>query len=225
MPHAPPRAILVDLDGTLVDTYRLYLECWRRAVAPYLYRVPGDAEILARHPLAERPALAAWIGERYVDECHAAAGRHYADLHASLGEGPYEGVREMLAALRAAGYPLGIVTGKARDAWQVTERDLALGSFAVLVTGDDVAAPKPDPRGLLAAAAELRVAPAECVYVGDSLADLHAGRNAGMRVAAALWPKTGPGEGERFVNDAARFEPDYAFERPADLTRAFAAWC
>jgi pyrophosphatase PpaX len=221
----PPRAILFDLDGTLVDTYRLYLECWRRAVAPYLYREPDDAEIMAHHPLAERPTLAAWIGERYVDECHAAARRHYAALHASLGEGPYEGVREMLAALRSAGYPLGIVTGKPRDAWEVTERDLALGPFAVVVTGDDVAAHKPDPEGLLAAAKSIGIDPARCVYVGDALGDLCAGHNAGMRVAAALWPKTGLGEAERFVNDAGPLAPDWVFARPADLTRAFAAWC
>jgi HAD superfamily hydrolase (TIGR01549 family) len=220
----PPSAILFDLDGTLIDTYRLHLECYRRALAPYLYREPTDAEIVARQP-SERGRLAEWIGERYADECHEAVWRHYGALHASLGEGPYDGVLEMLAALRSAGYPLGIVTGKRRGPWEVTERDLALGPFAVVVTGDEVAAYKPDPQGLLAAAKAMDVEPARCVYVGDALGDLHAGRNAGMRVAAALWPKTGPGEAERFVNEAAPYAPAWTFARPADLTRAFAAWC
>jgi HAD superfamily hydrolase (TIGR01549 family) len=224
MTHTPA-AVLFDLDGTLIDTYRLYLECYRLALAPYLYREPSDEEIVARGPASERRFVAEWIGELYADDCHAAVRRHYASLHASLGEGAYEGVREMLAALRSAGYPLAIVTGKGRDAWEVTERELALGPFAAVVTDDDVRAPKPDAEGLLAAARALATAPEACVYVGDSLTDLQAGRNAGMRVAAALWPKTAPGERERFVNQASAFSPDWAFHRPADVTRAFAAWC
>jgi HAD superfamily hydrolase (TIGR01509 family) len=137
----------------------------------------------------------------------------------------YDGVPEMLAALRAAGYPLGIVTGKGRHAWEVTDRELGLGAFAVVVTDDDVAAPKPDPQGLLAAARELGMAPGELVYVGDSTGDLAAGRAAGMRTAAVLWPKTGDGEAERFVNRITPLAPDWVFDRPADLTRVFARWC
>lgn len=151
--------------------------------------------------------------------------RHYAELHGALNEGPYEGVREMLAALRSAGYPLGIVTGKGREAWEVTEAALALGPFAAVVTDDDVRAPKPDPEGILAALREMRIAPADAVYVGDSLGDLRAGRAAGTRTAAALWPKTAPGERERFLHDIALLAPDWMLERPADLTRLLVRWC
>jgi pyrophosphatase PpaX len=222
---AQPAAILFDVDGTLVDTYRLYLECYRRALAPYLYRTPSDEDIVARHPLAEREVLAEWIGSRYVDDCHAAVRRNYAELHASFGEGPYDGVREMLAGLRSAGVPVGVATGKGRDAWEVTERDLALGPFAAVVTGDDVRHPKPHPDGLLEAARRMGAAPDACLYVGDSVADLEAGRGAAMLVAGALWAKTDADDRERFVNRAAAFQPEWLFERPADLTRAFAAWC
>ncbi|HEX5727560.1 MAG TPA: HAD family hydrolase, partial [Longimicrobiaceae bacterium] len=156
---------------------------------------------------------------------HAAAVRHYAELHGALGEGPYPGVREMLAALRAAGYPLGIVTGKGRSAWEVTEAALGLGPFGVVVTDDDVSAPKPDPEGLRLAAAGLDVPAAACLYVGDSPGDLEAGRNAGMRVAAALWPKTAPGESDAFLQQVRRFAPEWSFAHPGDVTRALAAWC
>jgi HAD superfamily hydrolase (TIGR01509 family) len=222
---APPRALLFDLDGTLVDTFRLYLESYARAVEPYLGRRPTVGDFHARGPSSERRFLVDWLGEADGHAAHLEMIRHYAELHGSLCEGPYDGVREMLAALRAAGWPLGIVTGKGRRGWEVTERELALGPFAVVVTDDDTEAPKPDPAGLLLAARELAVEPADCVYVGDSLVDLAAGRNAGMRVAATLWPKTAEGERERFLKDAARFDPDRVFERPADVTRAFAAWC
>lgn len=220
-----PDAILFDLDGTLIDTYRLYLESYRRALEPYLGYRPTVEEFIARGPSSEKRFLAGWIGAGNADACHAAMVRHYAELHGALGEGPYPGVREMLAALRAAGYPLGIVTGKGRHAWEVTEAALGLGPFRVVVTDDDVASPKPDPEGLRLAAAELGVSAAECLYVGDSAGDLAAGRNAGMRVAAALWPKTSPGEPERFRDEVRPYAPDWTFAHPADLTRTFARWC
>lgn len=224
--HPPlPRAILFDLDGTLIDTYRLYVESYRRALEPFLGHAPTEAEMIARGPSSERRFLVDWLGEERGEACHAAFRRHYAELHGALAEGIYDGVREMLAALRAAGYPLGIVTGKARHAWEVTDREMGLGEFAVVVTDDDVAEPKPDPQGLLAAARELGIAPDEVVYVGDSAGDLAAGRAAGMRTAAVLWPKTGEGEAERFVNRITPLAPDWTFTRPADLTRAFARWC
>jgi HAD superfamily hydrolase (TIGR01549 family) len=221
----PPQAILFDLDGTLIDTWRLYWEVYNRALEPYLGRRPTPDDFRAHAPSAERKFLLHWLGEEAGAACHADLLRHYAELHGSLGEGVYDGVREMLAALRAAGYPLGIVTGKGRGAWEITERELALGPFGVVVTDDDVSAPKPDPEGLLAAVRALGVAPADAVYVGDSAGDLHAGRNAGMRVAAVLWPKTAPGEPERFLESVRAHAPDWVFRRPADLTRAFAPWC
>jgi len=219
------RAILFDLDGTLIDTYRLYLEGYRRALEPFLGYRPDDQEIIAHRPSSERRFLLEWLGRERGDACHAGFRRHYAELHGALADGIYDGVPEMLQALRAGGYPLGIVTGKARHAWEVTEREMALGRFDVVVTDDEVRAGKPDPQGLLAAARELGADPASVVYAGDSVVDLEAGRAAGMRTAAVLWPKTAEGEAERFVNRISPLAPDWIFQRPADLTRTFARWC
>lgn len=221
----PPRALLFDLDGTLIDTYRLYLEAYQRALEPYLGRRPAVEEFAARDPSSERRFLAGWIGEENAAACHAEAVRHYGALHGALCDGVYDGVREMLDALRAAGYALGIVTGKGRAAWEVTERELGLGRFDVVVTDDDVHAPKPDPGGLLAASEALGIAPAELAYVGDSGGDLRAGRNAGMRIGAALWAKTALGEADAFLEAVRPLAPDWHFARPAEVTRAFAAWC
>jgi hypothetical protein len=48
---------------------------------------------------------------------------------------------------------------------------------------------------------------------------------AGMLLGAAVWPKQGEGERERFLEQIIRYDPDWAFERPADVTRKFAPWC
>jgi len=220
-----PKAILFDLDGTLIDTFRLYVESYVRALEPFLGHAPTLEEIAAHNPSSERGFLYEWLGREKGEACHAAFRAHYAELHGALGEGLYDGVREMLAALRSAGFPLGIVTGKGRHAWEVTEREMELGAWQVVVTDDDVPAPKPAPGGLLAGARALGVHPAEVVYVGDSVVDLKAGRAAGMRTAAVLWPKTGEGEAERFVNTTRELAPDWVFARPAELTRTFARWC
>ncbi len=217
--------ILFDLDGTLIDTYHLYLESYRRALAPHLGRAPTDAEIIARRPSSERRFLAEWIGEEQANSCHATMREHYATLHGALGEGVYPGVPEMLTALRSAGYRLGIVTGKGRATWGVSQSFLHQGEWEAVVTDDDVRHPKPDPEGILLALGQMGVEPDNALYVGDSSGDLDAGRRAGTRVAAALWPKTAPGERESYLEEIACFMPDWAWERPADVTRSLAGWC
>lgn len=221
----PPTAILFDLDGTLIDTWHLYLECYRRALEPHLGHVPTDTEIAARRPSSERRFLTDWLGARRGAECHAQVRRLYADLFMTMHEGTYPGVPEMLEALRTAGLRLGIVTGKGREAWDVTRIYSDVGNWDVVVTDDDVHAAKPDPAGLVAAAEGLGIAPEQAVYVGDSTVDMKAGRNAGMRIGAALWAKTAPGEAEAFVRKIEAMRPDWIFGRPSDVTRAFAMWC
>lgn len=218
-------AVLLDVDGTLVDTYHLYLESYRRALEPYLGYAPTDEEFIARKPSSEKRFLVDWIGAERAEECHASMREHYAQLHSTMCEGLYDGVRQMLAGLRSAGIPLGVVTGKGRSAWEVTVAEIDLGSFEVVVTDDDVEHPKPDPAGLVMARQRLNTPAEQIVYLGDSIGDLEAGRAAGMKVAAALWPKTGDGEKEAFIREAEAHRPDWLFERPADLVRTFAAWC
>ena len=220
-----PAAILFDLDGTLIDTYHLYLECYRRALEPHLGYAPADKEIIARNPVSERRFLVDWIGEKRGEICHAEMRCLYVELFDSRFEGTYDGVNEMLTAVEAAGYPTGIVTGKGREAWEFTKFYGGLYEFDVVVTDDDVHAPKPDPSGLLAAAGALGVQPADTIYIGDSTSDLKAGRNAGMRIGAALWPKTAPGEKDAFLHAIEAMTPDWIFEHPSDITRAFALWC
>jgi phosphoglycolate phosphatase len=58
---------------------------------------------------------------------------------------------------------------------------------ATTICPDHVAQPKPDPEGLLLACSEINLAPADCIYVGDHIRDIQAGKSAGMRTLAAGW--------------------------------------
>jgi HAD superfamily hydrolase (TIGR01509 family) len=220
-----PSTVLFDVDGTLIDTYRLYLEAYSRALRPYVGRSPAHTEIAEQRPSSEKRFLTDWLGARDGETCHAAMCDEYETLHPTHCEGAYEGVREMLLALRTVGVGVGVVTGKGRRAWDVTEREMRLGPFAVVVTEDDVRHPKPDPEGLLRAIEALGVRPEETVYIGDSVTDVEAARAAGLRAAAALWPKSEPEDRSAFLAAIERFTPDWVFERPSDVTRLVAPWC
>jgi phosphoglycolate phosphatase-like HAD superfamily hydrolase len=136
---------------------------------------------------------------------------------------PLEGVPELLRALRSAGYPLGLVTRWPRERWDAAEARLDLGPFATAVTdlGDGSGALAD---GLARVAAALELPPARVVHICGSPGDLGAARAAGMRVGEALWPPTANAapDGTALASDPA---PDWRFARPADVTRAFAAWC
>jgi HAD superfamily hydrolase (TIGR01509 family) len=181
---------LLDLDGTLIDTWDLYLECFLRTLEPYVGRRPTFEELRALHPTSELWALRRAVPAQQGAEAHAAFLRHYRLLHGELCGGVYAGVPEALAALRAAGLTVGLVSGKSHGAWAISRELLPLGHFAVFVGDDDVAEPKPSPEGLRLALTRLGVGPGEAVYVGDSVNDAQAARAAGLRFVAALWAKS-----------------------------------
>lgn len=190
MSQRAPAAVLFDLDGTLVSTKDLYLESYRRALVPYLGRDLTDDEILALRPLSERRFLEAQLADpRQFDACFDAFCAAYTALHATHFGGVYPGVTELLAALRARGTTLGLVSGKSRRSWEVTAAVAALGEFDVVVLDDDVGAPKPDPHGLRLALERLGAEPGDALYVGDTLSDARAARAAGVTPGAALWSR------------------------------------
>jgi pyrophosphatase PpaX len=185
----PPGAALFDLDGTLIGTKGLYIEAYRRAVEPFVRDGLTGDEIRALKPTSELAFIRAIVEPHHLDACLEAFYSAYRDLHDARFDGVYEGIPEVLEALRAAGTPMGLVTGKSRRSWDITSAVVQLGPFDVLVFDDDVRAPKPDPHGLELALAELEVTPADAVYVGDTISDARAARAAGILPITALWAR------------------------------------
>ena len=187
-------AVIFDLDGTLIDTRRLYASAFRRAFADELDVPPTLEELASRRPSSERLFLIDWYGAAVGDRIHRRMLAHYeASATTQLG-GFFDGVKEMLAAIAADGIAVGIVTGKSRAAYDVTCRHLDLSAFDVVVVEDDVPRAKPDPAGIERALEALGAQ--EAVYVGDTPMDLEAAHRAGLRAAAALWSRS-RADGER----------------------------
>ena len=165
-------SVLFDLDGTLIDSWRLYMEAYTRTFEE-CYGRPFDRsetlELLGRRPRSETWLLRNLLGPDAQLDAFELFLAQYRSLHDSHFDGPYDGILDMLRELRRQRYALGIVTGKSREAWTITETQAGLVPFDVVVTESDIATPKPDPEGLLKALSLLGREIGETLYIGDSL--------------------------------------------------------
>ena len=185
-----PKAVLFDLDGTLLDT----LPGLAASVNAVL-RAHGEPErsleevrAFVGNGVRKLVARAAKGGEDRPDytELLAEYRAHYL-AHASEGSVPYPGIPELLAALRARGVKLGVVTNKDEDAARALMERFFPGAFDVVLGGNAGRAPKPDSATPRAALESLGVSPAEALYVGDTDVDAATARGAGMDLRLCSW--------------------------------------
>ncbi len=182
MTRLPLQAVLFDMDGTLVDTERL----WWEAVEEVAGRPLTEAD---RPDVLGRPVehTAAWLA--------AATGTPAADLADTLhrefadrvrtGVVPRPGALDLLDALAREGVPTALVTASPRSVADTVLEALGGASrFAVSVTADDTEHTKPAPDPYLAACRELGVAPARCVAVEDTETGVRSAEAAGCAVLA-----------------------------------------
>lgn len=173
------RALLLDMDGTLVDSGAVVRRVWGRWAARHGIPMQRVEEVV--HGRQGHESMAILLPDRPMAENIADNARLLAAETADLdGVVPIPGAPAFLAAL--ADLPHALVTSA--DVALATARMGAAGlpMPAVRVTAEDVSASKPDPEGFLKGAAELGFEPAECVVFEDSPAGVAAGLAAGMRV-------------------------------------------
>ena len=126
----------------------------------------------------------------------------------------FDAMLPVLDTLDAASVPWGIVTNKiSRYTGPLVEALGLAARAAVVICGDTTPHAKPHPAPLLEAARRLGVTAARCVYVGDDLRDVQAGRAAGMRTIAVAWGYLGQGE------PIGAWQADDVIDRPAQLLK------
>jgi len=176
----PPAAALFDNDGLTLDTET----AWTRAEAALFARY-GQTFTMdhKRELLGTAPAVSAAKLERMLGQPGPALSDElYALAIEEVGKTaePMPGAVALLAALAQAGVPVGLVSNARRQFVEPALRAAGLhDAFAVVVTVDDVARPKPAPDAYLAAAVALGAEPAACAVLEDSPTGLAAGRAAG----------------------------------------------
>ncbi|WP_328876522.1 HAD family hydrolase [Streptomyces sp. NBC_00287] len=175
------RALLLDMDGTLVNSDAVVERIWRRWADRH--GLDGDEVMKVVHGRQGYASMALLLPGRPMAQNHAENARMLAEETADMdGVFAIPGAAEFLASLVRLGVPHALVTSA--DVALSTARMNAAGLAlpGVRVTAESVGASKPDPEGFLKGAAELGVDPAECVVFEDSGAGIEAGRAAGMRV-------------------------------------------
>ena len=209
MLNTRPRAVIFDLDGTLIDSLAWTFQAMREAVAPELGRDLTDEEIYARFGPADHQIVADLVGPEARTETVA---RLMSAYERGLARMPlFDGVRALLAGLEERGLLLGLCTGRGRPSTDILLASHGLvDGFGASVTGEEVPWPKPAPDGILETTRRLGVRPGEAIYVGDSVKDVEAGLAAGTTTVAALW---GGVEGEAPGFAAAHLRA----RRPAEL--------
>ncbi|TJY62202.1 phosphoglycolate phosphatase [Sinimarinibacterium sp. CAU 1509] len=193
----PLRCVLFDLDGTLVDT------------APDLGHAANHVRAnlgLPALPLADYRPVASAGARGLLQTALGMAPEHpeysqrreellnYYSAHLADESTLFDGIDTLLEAIGAAGLRWGVVTNKPSWLTRPLMTALALDSAAAcVVSADEATHAKPHPASLLLACERIDLEPQACLYVGDDLRDIQAGRAAGMRTIAAGWGYVGYG--------------------------------
>ncbi|WP_397428896.1 HAD family hydrolase [Pseudofrankia sp. BMG5.37] len=182
---APPAAVLLDMDGLLVDTEHLWTIAEEELAASYGRPfTPEMKHAMLGHGVDTAvPLMLSMLG---VDGDPAQAARFLVDRAVELFRTPglvmrRPGAPELLAALRAADIPTALVSSSFRSLMDPVLDTLGRDLFTITVAGDEVARRKPFPDPYLVAAAALAVDPARCVVLEDSTTGALAGLRAGCR--------------------------------------------
>jgi len=214
----PVKMVLIDVDGTLVDSVPDLAYCVDEMMKQLDMPVRGEASV--RNWVGNgverlvRRALTNSLDDEPGDALFAKAYPIFLDLYAdntSKRSILYPGVKEGVAFLKSAGYKLGCVTNKAAQFTEPLLKDLGVyDNFSIVISGDTLPQKKPDPAPLLHAAEFFGVAPKEAMMLGDSVSDVKAARAAGFQIICMSY---GYNHGE----DIRTANPDAVIDSMAEL--------
>jgi phosphoglycolate phosphatase len=217
-----PELILIDLDGTLVDS-----------VPDLAFSVDGMMQAIGREPWGEA-RVRDWVGngvERLVRRAltgrldgepdEAEFERAYPIFMQLYGEHngersqPYPGVREGLEWMSTAGFTLGCITNKAAQFTEPLLHTLGLdGYFRITISGDTLPKKKPDPMPLLHACEHFGTPAENALMLGDSVSDVKAARAAGFQIVCVSY-------GYNHGNDIREANPDAVIDSLTELEALF----
>lgn len=213
-----PEMILIDVDGTLVDSVPDLAYCVDEMMRQL--DKPGHGDEKVRDWVGNgverlvRRALVGQLEGEPSDEDFEKAYPLFLELYAentSKRSHLFEGVREGLDYLKQQGYKLGCVTNKAEQFTLPLLKDLGIiDEFEIIISGDTLPQKKPDPAPLLHGAEFFGIAPEKAMMLGDSISDVKASRAANFQIICMSY---GYNHGE----DIRDYHPDMVIDSMAEL--------
>ena len=182
------RAVLFDLDGTLIDSTRLIIESYHHTMRVHRGRTLAEAEWIKGLGTPLRVQFRRFTDDPDEIQRMITTYREWNLAHHDEMVRVFPGAVEAVGALKRGGAKLGIVTSKNRHGVRIGLELCGFQEpFDTVITSDDLEASKPDPAPVAAALAALGEPAQAALFVGDSPHDIAAGRNAGTATAACLW--------------------------------------
>lgn len=220
-PRGPIRAVLFDLDGTLIDSApdlgaaadKMRVQRGLASLPDAVYRPMAGAGARGMLHVAfgmtpESPEFEAMREEFFQNYERNMTDRTYV----------FDEVPKLLAQIEVSGCLWGVVTNKSKRFTEPLVAQMPLFSTAsVVISGDTTAHAKPHPEPLLEAARRLALTPADCIYVGDDERDIQAARSAGMYSVAACYGYLGA------RTDTSQWGADIEIKSPSQLLQLLAS--
>ena len=190
------KAVLFDLDGTLIDTAPDFIRIIKQLCQEHGHSCPSDEAIREQVSAGARAMVKLMFGDELTaasdtDEKLLSYRQQFLDAYEAdicVDSQLFTGLDTFLQTLEHHHIAWGIVTNKPRYLAEILLNRLALmARCSVLVCPEDVTQTKPDPEPLLLASQTIGVPPEQCVYIGDHIRDIQAGKAAGMQTIIASY--------------------------------------
>jgi beta-phosphoglucomutase len=184
------RAVIWDLDGTLIDSSHLHWEAWQKVMEVENIALTYEhyvADFGKRNDEILRGRLGADLPDEFIARVSLAKEEIYRDLIRTKGLELLPGARYWLERFKALGCLQALATSAPRGNIDAVFAALGIGQyFAAAISSEEVKAGKPEPDVFLVAAAKLGAAPRDCIVIEDAPAGIEAARRAGMRSIGVL---------------------------------------
>jgi HAD superfamily hydrolase (TIGR01509 family) len=211
---ATPKAIVFDMDGTLVSSLPVIYHCENEISRKYLKVSLTLEEVISKFGPPARTIIRDMTRNLSAEVQTRAVADYYECYrsHVSSRGLVFPGIIDLLRKIRVSGRRLALFTGVEKNMMEYTLAPFKLAEFfEVRITADDIRKSKPDPEGINLALSRIKASPKESMYVGDSPADIVAGKAAGVLTGAALWSPENRG-------DPTTEHPDHEFRSVQQLS-------
>jgi phosphoglycolate phosphatase-like HAD superfamily hydrolase len=196
------KAMIFDLDGTIGDTIPLCIKAFRKSMESFMRRNITDEEIVATFGPSEEGTIKALIPAHYEEGVKQYL-YYYKEFHEACPK-PFDGIIEVIRALKNKGIVVAMVTGKGRKSVDITLEQFGMVDlFECIEAGSINGARKCE--GITCVIEYLNINPEEAYYIGDAPNDIIAARSAGVGIISAAWADM------VCVEELERLKPDNLF--------------